>query len=254
MATGQQTRWLNTVYYTADTSASRAECRSRPAWAGLPCWAGPAAQPATGQQIPTTSYGGYSRDLASTRVVINGASGSSTAAKVQVAQYDAAGRSVRSATSTTGTTDQSVPATTTGYSSATGLPTTVSNGDITLTTGYDSWGRITSQTDGAGNTALTTYNAAGEVATLNDGKGTYAYGYNETFPGDGKAERRTVPTSVDLGIAGIGGATARLRADYDADGNIHSQVFPGPNPATEYRRYTLTGEQQWQYLTPGSIG
>lgn len=243
VATGQQTRWQNNVYYTVDASAARSECRNQPVWAGLLCWTGPAAQPTAGKAIPSSSFTGYSMSRATTRVVTS----AGAATTINVAQHDAAGRTVRSATTTTGNGDHPTPATTSTYSPTTGLLTSISNGAMTLTTEHDSWGRVTSQTDGAGNTTATTYNPAGNVATLNDGKGTYSYGYNETFPVDGKAERRSMPTSVDLGI---GGTTSPLRADYDADGNIHSQVFPGPNPMTEYRSYTLTGQLQWRYLAP----
>jgi RHS repeat-associated protein len=216
VADNDSARWTDTVYYTADSSAGRSECRSKPQWAGLTCWQGPVAQPSTGQNIPTTNYTGYALDGSSTRAETT----SGTATKVAVAQYDAAGRAVRSATTTSGTSDQSVPATTYSYSTTTGLQTTVANSTMTMTTGFDTWGRTISQTDGAGNTTTTTYDAAGQIATVDDGKGTYAYGYDQTTTAYGDGEARGLATTLDTGIGGV-----TLEGQYDADGNLTSERF-----------------------------
>lgn len=217
VATGQATRRHNTVYYTADASASRNECDNKPQWAALPCWEGPHAQPTDGSHLPAISHTGYSRDLAPTRQVTQ----SGTATKTVVAGYDAAGRSTRSSISSTGVTGATIT-TTTGYSTTNGQPTTVSNGTATMTTSYDSWGRVTSQTDGAGNTATTSYDTAGNVATHNDGKGTYTYGYDQTI--DGKIERRGMVTTLDVGISGV----IPLEGSYDNDGHLIEQRYGAP--------------------------
>ncbi|WP_290514356.1 RHS repeat-associated core domain-containing protein [Aeromicrobium sp.] len=223
---GLDTRSTNTVYYTADTSASRSECRSKPAWAGEVCWTGPAGQPGSGQPIPATSTTGYSIMLSPTRV--EEASGAVT--RVDISEFDPAGRTTTSSTTTSGLAkaDRAVPATTTTYSPTTGAVTAVSNGTQTQTTGYDSWGRTTSRTDGAGNTATTTYDAAGRVATANDGKGTYNYTYNGT-DSRGKAERRGLVTSLDVGLAS---GPDVFTGAYDASGDLIEQNYPGGIKAT----------------------
>lgn len=248
-ATGQETRWHDTVYYTADGSASRAECRNNAAWAGQVCWEGPHAQPATGQGIPATTYVGYSAGGSPTRIVTVPSSANATtvtgvAKKTQVNQFDRGGRTIRAATTTAGVADQAVPATTTSYSSSTGLPTSVSNGSMTMVTSYDTWGRVTSQTDGAGNTTTTTYNGAAQLATVNDGKGTYTYAYNETFTDFGLStstteEHRGAPTSVNVGISGV---AASVRGSYDANGNLGLQQTPGATATGDFRVYNLAGD------------
>jgi RHS repeat-associated protein len=229
VSTSQQARWTNTVYYSADGTASRSECRNKPQWAGQSCWQGPDAQPSSGQGIPATTYAGYSLNGDLTRTVTIPSNADVTTAtgvakKEQVAQFDLAGRQTRAATTTSGVTDQALTATVGSYSATTGLQTTISKetaGDtMTMTTGYDTWGRVTSQTDGTGNTTTTTYNAAGQVATLNDGKGTYTYGYDQTTTTFGSGEARGLVNTLDTGIEGV-----TLEGQYDADGNLTHESF-----------------------------
>lgn len=244
---GSDTRSTKTVYYTADGSASRAECRSKAVWAGEVCWTGPAGQPGSGQPIPETTITGYSINLAPTRTEeISGA-----VTRTNITEFDAAGRQKKSSVTTSGlsTADRAVAATTTTYSATTGLPTTVTNGTQTQTTGYDTWGRTVSQTDGTGNTAATSYDTAGRVATANDGKGTYTYAYNGT-DSRGKKERRGLVTSLDVGLAS--GADVFTGA-YDAAGDLIEQTYPGGIKATWDRDITgndtaLTYEQNGQPL------
>jgi len=224
VASNDPVRWHDTVYYTADESATRSYCRSKPRWAGLICWEGPAAQPSTGQQIPSTSYEGYSLGLSTTRAVAT--SGSAT--KTGISGFDAAGRQVRAATTTSGTGDQSVAATSMTYSATTGLTATMSDGTMTMTTGFDTWGRVTSQSDGGGNTATTSYDAAGQIATVNDGKGTYSYAYND---------RRGLATSVNPGVSGVS-----LSGTYDADGRLTTKrTLSSTGEVDEYSTFDLAG-------------
>ena len=226
---GSDTRSAKTVYSTADTSAPRAECQSEPAWAREVCWSGPAGQPGTGQPIPATTTTGYSITLGPTRVEEN----SGSVSRVDIAEFDAAGRATRSTTTSSGlaTADRAVPSTTTAYSPTTGAVTSVTNGTQTQTTAYDTWGRAVSQTDGATNTATTTYDTAGRVAAANDGKGTYAYTYNGT-DSRGKKERRGLVTSLDVGLAsGLDVFTGA----YDATGSLVEQNYPGGIKATWQR-------------------
>ncbi|WP_344769842.1 RHS repeat-associated core domain-containing protein [Aeromicrobium panaciterrae] len=222
VATGEQTRWMNTVYYTADTSASRAECDSKPQWAGEVCWHGPATQPGSGGDIPSTTTIGYSTMLAPTKVEEK----AGAATRTDITSVDAAGRTVTSSTATTGlaTADRAVAATTTTYSPTTGAVTSVTNGTQTQTTTYDSWGRALTQTDGTGNTATTTYDSAGRVATANDGKGTTTYTYNGTDAA-GKTERRGLVTAMDVGLGGDNDSA--FTGAYDAAGNLVEQNSPG---------------------------
>lgn len=237
----QQARWHNSIYYTSGANAARPECGDKPYWAGLKCWDGPAAQPTTGQAIPTTTYAGYALNDTQTRVVTT----AGTATKTAITQLDAAGRPTCNSTTTSGVTDQAVPPTTTTYSTTTGLPTTVSNGTMTLTTTYDTWGRATSQTDGTGNTTTTTYDTAGRVATLNDGKGTYQYGYNGN-DSSGQAERRGLPTSVNTGISG----PATITGSYDASSSLGVSVFPGTSGITEWWNRDASGLVTSHILAP----
>lgn len=247
VASGLQSRWQDTVYYSADASSSRTECRNKPAWDGFPCWQGPAAQPTSGQAMPTASFQGYSLDGQATRVVTT----AGAATRTEVATFDAAGRMTRTRVDQAGAGTETIT-TNIGYSTTNGLPLTTSNGTMTVTNGYDSWGRVVSQNDGAGNTTTTSYDTAGHVATRNDGKGTYQYGYNETNPDTGVVERRGVATSVNVGISGV---TTPMRADYDAIGRVVSQTYPGASQLGDYATYDLAGNQtqRWQ-LTFNPLG
>ncbi len=228
-------RRMQTVYYTADTSASRPECRTSPQWAGEVCWHGAAGTPSSGAAIPETTTTGYSTLLASTRAVES----SGAASRVNIAGYDDAGRPTTSSESTTGlaTPDRAVAATTTSYSPSTGLPVSLTNDTQTQTTSYDTWGRVTSQTDGTGNTATTSYDTAGRVATANDGKGTYTYTYNG-LDSLGKKERRGLVTTLDVGLAS---GPDEFTGAYDDAGALIEQNYPGGLKATW--THDLTGAE-----------
>jgi len=229
--TGADTRSTKTTYYTVGANSADSLCGNKPEWAGSVCKTGPG-----GGAIPTTRIHGYSMFLTPTRIVE--AQGST--ARTDVTTYDVAGRTVKSATTTSGISpaDRAVPAVTTTYDGVTGLPTKISNGTATQdqVTTYDSWGRIRTFSDGAGATATTGYDAAGRVRTKNDGKATYTFTFNGT-DSRGNAERRGVVTSVDVGKpTGIGTLVpSTFTAAYDSFGALAEQNYPGGVKATYVR-------------------
>ena len=137
---GTDARSTTFVYYTADGSAADAECRNQPAWEGLPCRVGAAAQPA-GNPMPVTYTLSYGRDSQPTRVEDR----SGGTVRATVTAYDALGRPISPQTTITGGngngSDPTLPATTYQYAGATGLPTTQTASGASVTTGYDAWGR-----------------------------------------------------------------------------------------------------------------
>lgn len=214
-----------TTYYTAGDAAAIATCRNKPEWAGLVCQTGPAAQPDSGKPIPVETTAGYDYLQSPTRV--DETAGNMT--RTDVTQYDDAGRKTRSSTQVTGASaeDKPIADVTYAYSTATGLPTTVSDGISTQTTGYDAWGRVTSQTDGAGNSATTTYDSAGRVKTKSSTKDSFSSTYTYTYDGTdaaGKVEKRGLVTKLDVNLAS---GPDELAAAYDADGNGYLTVYPG---------------------------
>jgi RHS repeat-associated protein len=112
-------------------------------------------------------------------------------------------------------TPTSLPAATTGYDSATGLPTTVSTTENsvtrTVTTGYDTVGRVTSYTDAEGNASSATYDLLGRPTTVNDGKGTQTFTYDATTG---------LPTQVVDSHAGT------FTATYGPGDELTSEVLP----------------------------
>jgi RHS repeat-associated protein len=246
VASSTPTRWQDTVYYTADASAARTECRNRPEWAGLVCWEGPDGQPSTGQTIPATSVAGYSRELVPTRSVTS----AGAAEKVSVVEYDAVGRETRSAVTTSGVADSVVAPVAKVYSPTTGLLTSVSNGDMTMTTTYDSWGRSTSQTDGAGNTSTTAYNNYGGVMSADNAKGGAVFLYDRVASSDGTytTERRGMPTASYYSDAS--GSTV-MQGNYDADGNLTYETYSGNSSLTDFHSYRLTGALRIHQVSAG---
>lgn len=237
VATGQQTRWTNTVYYTLDGSASRAECRNKPQWVGQVCWSGPAAQPGSGHPVPAFSTLGYSSELQATRI----AETSGAAKRTSTTEYDAAGRATASAVSTTGlaTADVAVAATTTSYSPTTGDVTQVSDGVSTVMLTYDTWGRETSRDDGNGQVTSSEYDEAGRLVSADDGKGTYTYTYDGQ-DAQGRKERRGLVTKVDVGLDSD--AEGVFTGAYDAAGNLIEQNYPGGIQAVS--TFDINGTQQ----------
>ncbi|WP_269303266.1 RHS repeat-associated core domain-containing protein [Aeromicrobium sp. HA] len=228
VADNDQARWTNTVLYTADNSATRAECRHKPAWIDLVCWTGPAMQP-TGGDIPETVITKYDLWLSPVRIaeVVGGAE-----RRVTTEEFDSAGRSVQTSVSTPGVADTDVPNTSFEYDDVTGLLVSISNGTHDGVSNYDSWARVTTQSDGYGNIAATTYDSAGRVSTFNDGKGTYTYHYDGTDAQAAK-ERRGLVTRLETGVTGVEQTGA-----YDSEGNLTLQVT---DSVTSEWTYDLNG-------------
>jgi len=223
-SSGTDARTRTTSYYTATGTGV---CVN-PAFAGLVCQVGPAAQPPSGNPLPvnTTSYNTYNQATTTTEVA-------GTTTRSSTTSYDTAERMTGSSIVVTPTAagGTPVPATTTTYSPMTGLRTTSAAAGQTLTTGYDTLGRVSSYTDGTGNTATSSYDLAGRVASVNDGKGTTSYTY------DTPSEHRSLVTSQDLGTGSPAGST--LTALWDAGGNLVSQTYPnGIAAVTDYNTPT----------------
>ncbi|MDT0262980.1 RHS repeat-associated core domain-containing protein [Jatrophihabitans lederbergiae] len=237
-----------TSYYAPGASGA---CVST-ALAGLLCSTGPAAQPTTGNPLPITSttYNRYDQPLTATETA-------GTTIRTTTTSYDPAGRpaGLTIAVTPAAAGGTALPAVTTTYDSATGLPTTVSAGGKTLTTGYDNLGRTTSYTDATGNTATSTYDIAGRVTTANDGKGSTTYTY------DSATEHRGLVTAEDVGV---GTAPGVFTAAYDPEGNAATVTYPnGLTATTGYDNtgsdtaltYTKSGATWLSFIqTPGSDG
>lgn len=194
-----------TTYYTDIGSG---DCGGKPAWDGLVCKTGPAAQP-SGTPIPITWTSNYNDELQP--ATIQEWSGG-TLARTTTTIYDNLDRVTQTvkATSGPGVTNETIT-TAYGYNDTTGLPTTTTSAGDTITTGYDTWGRITTYADAFGATSATTYDSAGNTTTFSDGTASYSY----TYDGSG------VLSSLDVG-SGIGS----FDYAYDAAGNVASITYP----------------------------
>lgn len=229
------------IYYTAGTTSAVgttpdvAACDNHPELAGLLCQTTFAGTTAAGASLVTTTY--HYNDLGDVTSTVE-TSGNTT--RTTTTTYDAAERKSTSATTVTGLTGStSVPSTSYGYASATGLATSTtpaSGQGGTITTGYDTWGRLKSYTTSGGATT-TTYDAAGNTATTATPDGvttTYTYdggttGANAGKDANGNVERRGLATSVTA-TATTGpnaGATVTDTGAYDAAGDLTQQNLSG---------------------------
>ena len=206
----------DTTYYRAGTGSGITACDSTPQFAGMVCETAPAAQPGGAlPAIPTTTY---SYDLYDNKATRTDTSGAST--RTWTYTYDSAGRPHTTAVTGPGTT---VPTVTTNYDTATGLPSTTTDGTNTISRTYDNVGRLKTYEDASGNTSTYTYDDADRVTTLNDGKGTQAYTYQTS------ADERGLLTKIVDSSAGTFSGT------YDADGNLVDESLPnGLDECTTY--------------------
>jgi RHS repeat-associated protein len=219
---GNDAHSIVTTYYTASGSG---DCGGKPAWDGLDCKVGPAAQP-VGTSMPITYTTAYNEALQPTTV--QEMSGG-TVDRTTTTTYDNIGRvtGITKATSGSGVVSETIPIAY-GFDDNTGLSTTTTdtaNGKI-ITTAYDAWGRTTNYTDSLGSSAATTYDAAGNIDTFNDGSGTYVF----TYDSHGRL------SSVDAG-AGAGS----FAYSYTTAGDIDTVAYP--NGVVAKRSYDQTGEQ-----------
>ncbi len=216
------------VYYAADDSSPDPACDNRPQWAGMECFSGPAAQPATGQSLPTTWTLGYDYLLNPTRVEDR----SGIVTRTTVARLDTAGRILNSSLTVANAPagDQPVADVSNTYDPATGQLISQSTATDSIDLAYDSWGRETSYTTRTGtitNTATTTYDAADRVKTFDDGKGTYTYTYDGT-DASGRIERRGLVTAVDVGLPS---GPDTFSVAYDADAAVDQLRYPNDTNA-----------------------
>ncbi|MFC7500504.1 DNRLRE domain-containing protein, partial [Nocardioides sp. GCM10030258] len=211
---GNDARSTTTTYYTADGSGA---CGGKPAWDGMVCKTGPAAQPA-GTTTPITYHAGFDDELNPTSVQeLSGGAGTRTTTKT----YDNLGRVLSSSVVVGGSEVAADTITNTyGYAVSTGLSTTVtaSAGSTgTVTTSYDAWGRETGYQDVTGNTAATTYDATGRLATSDTGTTSTSYAYD--------AHSLLTGVTVDNGVGSFG-------YQYATDGTLEELSYPNGLAAT----------------------
>jgi RHS repeat-associated protein len=200
------------VYYTAGANPLDAACGSRPEWAPRLCTQGPAAQPGTSgfpdlHTVRVTKYNIYGQ--AEESVDTNGSDTRTT-----TIAYDAAGRvTTHTVTSTLGT---AVPTTSIIYGNSTGLATNTTDGTLTIGRTYNATGQLTTYTDADSNMSTYTYDLLGRPSSVNDGKGTTSYSYDDVG-----TEHRGLLTTISDSQAGS------FTAQYDPDGNVVVETFPG---------------------------
>jgi RHS repeat-associated protein len=228
---GNDAHSSDTTYYTASGSG---DCGGKPAWEGLVCKVGPAAQPG-GTSAPVTYTSSYNDALQP--VTVQDVSGGTTA-RTTTTTYDNIGRvvGVAKVTSGSGVANESI-STAYGYDDTTGLATTTTNPTTgkAVTAGYDSWGRVTSYTDELATVSTTTYDDAGNIATSNDGSATFAYSYD----GQGRV------SSVDTG-----GGVGTFRYAYTSAGELESVTYP--NGVSARTSYDQAGYQTGLSYSQGS--
>jgi YD repeat-containing protein len=221
-----------TTYYTAGAH-NPAACTSS-AWYGLACKVEPGAQPGVAglPQLPveTYSYDTFLRPTVVTETVVD--AGGTTRTRTTTTTFENAGNGPRQVRSeVTGGLGTAVPATTTAYDPATGLPTTTATATtpaVEIRTLYDEFGRTRSVTDADGATTDTTYNAtSGRINTTTWKDPAGAVLGSQTFGYDGGTEHRGLTTALtDTAVSG------QLTAGYDADGTLATQTMPNGITAT----------------------
>ncbi|WNZ14545.1 DNRLRE domain-containing protein [Streptomyces sp. 11x1] len=210
-STGTDAAATVTTYYTADGTGA---CGGRHEWADLICETGPAGAITGGgsnpTQLPTKTfeYGTFGQ-IAKVSETANGST------RTTVTDFDNAGRATT--VNVTGGVGPAVPQTTTGYSSTTGRPITITSPTAgTITKVYDKLGRPVSYTDADGGTTTTEYDELNRaVKTTDSVPSTTTYTYNHA------AEPRGLPTSIADSVAGT------FSAEYNAEGNLATQTLPG---------------------------
>ena len=221
---GGDARSTLSTYYTATGTGGCVSAHQ----AGSLCKTAPAAQPTSGAPLPTTIW---TYDMAGHSITMT-ASYTSNISRTSTTTYDAAERPLTDSTVVSPPSEGGtvVPTVTTGYDSATGLPTTRSTPAATITTAYDALGQITSYTDAAGATSTTSYDLNGRQVSSNNGKLTTTYTY------DSASEHRGLITSEDIGVAG---APSTFTAQYNARGDLSTQTYP--NGLTSAIKYDNSG-------------
>ncbi len=200
------------IYYTAGTNSADSACGNHPEWATLACKTLPSAQPGTSglPNLHTTQMTKYSMYGAAEETIDTNGSDSRTS----TITYDGAGRALtQSVVATVGT---AIPTSTNAYDATTGMPTTTSDGTRTITRTYNAVGSMSTYQDADGNTSSTTYDLLGRPSTQNDGKATTTYTYDDV-----NGEHRGLLTTISDSQVGV------FTAQYDADGSVNLETFPG---------------------------
>jgi YD repeat-containing protein len=224
----------DTTYYRSGTGSGVAACDSKPQFAGMVCQTAPAAQP--GGSLPAIPATTYTYDMWGSPLTRTDTSGTTT--RTWTYTYDADARPSTTAITGPGT---SLPTVTQNYDSATGLPSTTTDGTNTITRAYDNLGRLKTYTDASGNQSTYTYDLMNRVATLNDGKGTQTYTYQTSTD-----ERGRLTSVVDS-------AAGTFTGTYDADGNLTDQHLP--NGLDQCTTYDMTDQPTERiYQSGGSCG
>ncbi len=212
---GKKAGTTKTVYWTAGANSEQSNCGFKPAWAGLPCFTKPVAEPSPAEsnpRIPWTWFTKYSTldQLEESYEEIN-----TGIVRKTTVSYDAAGRPVTNRQSGNGT---EVPAIQTAYNKDTGLPESqyfLCEGKCTdiqeAKTTYDKLGRPIEYLDADGNKSGVAYDVLGRPAIVTDGKGTQQFSYDEDSG---------LATEMTDSAAGI------FKATYNADGQMTEQLLP----------------------------
>jgi RHS repeat-associated protein len=217
-----------TTYYTAGGEAEVATCRNHPEWVGLPCQAGPVAQPGTAglPELPVASstYNFWDEPEVSTETV-----GATT--RTRTATYDPAGRLATLGTaSTVGT---ALPVVTYKYNVTSGAlekqSATFEGKAESITSEYNSRGQLGSYKDADENVSTNEYDEDGRIKKSNDGRGLETYRYGETTG---------LPEEL---VNEYGTSKLTFTAAYDLEGNMVSEG--DPNGMTANFAYNAVGKQ-----------
>jgi RHS repeat-associated protein len=255
LTTGASTDTSATQTYYFTTGASTTvptQCQSQPAYAGLACQTGPAAQPSdaatpghaasypalpvTGPPSSGAMYNLWDEPLVTSQTITNTAGTTDT--RTTTDTYDGAGRLLSSAVAATTGVGVSLPTVYDTYHADTGQAWAQASGTgtgaPTIIETYDGYGRLSTYEDANANTATYSYDVDGRVASVTDtgdstenqaansGKTTYNY---DQYSGN----LTSVTDPSGISFFGV----------YDADGALLAQTFP--DAMTENETYDETG-------------
>ncbi|GAA4163865.1 hypothetical protein GCM10022286_24940 [Gryllotalpicola daejeonensis] len=230
-STGADSLTTKTITYSAGANAADAACGSKPEWAGLECWTGPAAPPAHGVNIADKRVTGYDYWLNPTTTVETSGSGAAEATRTTTDTYLPDGRPDTESIATSNLDGSTpVPTTQVRYDTTTkqeiGTSTLNAAGDVTSydEAAFDAWGRQISYRNSLDDTTTTTYvnpgtPGAGQTKTVTTPVSTSTYSYDGADAA-GRTEHRGLVTA--LTVSGVGSYTAA----YNSDGNLTTQTLP----------------------------
>jgi RHS repeat-associated protein len=201
-----------TIYYSAGENASHPTCGKHPEWANLPCETKPAAQPETSglpalAETTINAYNIWDEPEKATASV-------GTATRTTAASYDAAGRPLSTATSSSEGTETAPPTVTNEYSTQTGALAKQSTSEASLTSKFNTLGELESYTDAYGKTTNYEYDQDGRMTKISNEKGTDSDSYSETSG---------LPTKLEDSAAG---SNMTFTASYGPEGEQQSEGLP----------------------------